>query len=299
MINEKLLEECRNKNIDVNRLISNEINRINTRDLLIERLENEHNPHKVQHCKFIELYRKGMALETPIDIYNELYKDIIKAPFKGSPFNALIQRIANFSKKYTAIFGYFKDKRDINEEDEYDGNSDTNGRVPNISWMKGMIFEIFIEKFSKILESDEDFPYRNYLPNDREGEDNGVDGFGISNLDNKLTTIQLKYISDIRRELLERNIKQFPWQSTKKYGVPIDTYGNMVIVTSCKGLSYYTDDEVFLNCFNILNGEFLKNKTTNYAFWDNLSVMVYDTLRHELTAEEKEKLIKINTIKNR
>ena len=295
-IDEKIIKEFSERKIDINKYLSFELGKIKRSEAKIDEIKESHDINRIQHRKFIELYRRGS--DVGIDIYSELFTDIINPRLDGSSFNKLMSRISNLSKKYAGRFSYYKDIRDIEEEDEYEGND---GNIPNVSLLKGYISEIVYEGFCKSLEKDEDFPFYNFVPNNGE-DDNGVDGFAISKYDNRLTTIQFKYKSLFGKHrnkiyLLERDIKQFAWQSHKKYDIPSNTYGNMVIITNCDGLHYHTDDEVFLNAFNTLNGDFIKNKIENFAFWNGISNMIFDTLDYELTNEEKLKLSKINTIK--
>jgi hypothetical protein len=296
-ITENILKEFKDRNIDINKFLSFELDKFKRSEEKIEEIRGTHDINRIQHAKFIELFRRGC--DVGVDIYSELFTDIINPKLDGSSFNKLMSRISNLSKKYAGIFRYYKNIKDIDDEDEYEGND---GVIPNVSSLKGYISEIFYECFSKLLEKDEDFPFYSYMPNNGEN-DNGVDGFAISKYDNKLATIQNKFKSLFfnghknKIFLIERDIKQFGWQSVKKYGIPLDTYGNMVIITNCEGLHYHTDDEVFLNAFKTLNGNFIKNKIENFAFWNGLSNMVFNTLDYELTNEEKINLSKINTIK--
>ena len=299
-INENIIKEFTERKIDLNKFLSYELVKIKTNEDKIQEVKSLHIKNKIQHEKFIELWRKGN--EVGVDIFCELFREIISPKNKNS-FPILMGRISNLSKKYAAKFNYYKSIEECDMEDEFYGETN-NQLIPNVSLLKGYLSEIFYECFCKILETDEDFPFYSYIPNNS-NDDNGVDGFAISKYDNRLTTVQEKYKTLFvkpkgvpkKTELLERDIKQFPWQSVVKYGVPLETFGNMVVITNCDGLHRHTDNEVYMNSLLTLNGNFIQNKINNFVFWDLLSKMVFDTLNYELSQVEKNNLILINTLK--
>lgn len=130
----------------------------------------------------------------------------------------------------------------------------------------GDLFEIFAECFFTVLKSDNRVGIFGYEPT-KKTDDNGVDGFGIG-IDGKPATVQVKYRGNSVSELKERDIKNFPFQSVKKYKVDIDTKTNMVIFTSSAGLNWYSESNVFDNSMRVINHEMIsKLVDNNQCFW--------------------------------
>lgn len=149
--------------------------------------------------------------------------------------------------------------------------------------MEGDLFEIFGEIYFKLFGSVANAAcgIANYKPVPPI-EDNGVDGFGIG-VDNKPATVQIKFRSNVEKNLLERDIKQFGYQSIIKYNVDKNTKHNMVIFTTASGLHWYTESNIFLGKMRVIGlHEIKKMINNNSCFWINVM---------EIIKNSKEKLI--------
>jgi len=146
---------------------------------------------------------------------------------------------------------------------------------------KGQVFEIFINAALVIIGSHTKLGVYNFKPIPNE-EDYGVDGIGYG-IDNKPLTIQIKYRQDYNTELNQDDLKQFTWQSVRKYGVDPFTNNNLLLITSCKGLHFASAEKVFLGAIREVNLNDLKNIIDdNYVFWNNLLDLVDNTIIYNL-----------------
>lgn len=215
---------------------------------------------RIRHEKFISLFSKDENL------YRALFGDT-------NTFGSLEYRILKISKKHSEHFGYDPGKSGINK-------------------MKGDLFEIFTEALIHLCGSHSSMCISSYRPINS-GNDNGVDGVGMCLKSNQLT-VQVKFRSKVESELISKDIKQFWGQSIVKYGVDKDVKGNMVIVTNCAGVNWYTLKEVLLDKARVINREdilaILKN---NNCFWDNLRLMIIRSLQENLGSDYEYKWEKI------
>ena len=74
--------------------------------------------------------------------------------------------------------------------------------------------------------------------------DTGVDGRGISVLNQRIKTVQVKFRSNPMEELTANkdHLTNFGYASIVRYGVKISDNDNMLIITTGKGLHYFTKD---------------------------------------------------------
>jgi len=204
---------------------------------------------RIRHEQFISLFSKDE------NIYRTLFSG-------NNSFGSLEYRIQKISKKHAEYFGYDPGKSGTNK-------------------MKGDLFEIFTEALIHLCGSHSSVCISTYKPI-VSGNDNGVDGIGLCLKSNPLT-VQVKFRSKIETELISKDIKQFWGQSIVKYGVNKDVKGNMVIVTNCAGVNWYTLKEVLLDKARVINRDdilaILKN---NNCFWDNLRLLVERSLQENL-----------------
>jgi hypothetical protein len=204
---------------------------------------------KIRHEKFMHLFYKDTS------IYQELFGD-------NNSFSSFEYRIKKVSKKKAIYYGY--------EEGEAGENK-----------MKGDLFEIFTEAFIHLCGSHSSVCISSYRPVEI-GNDNGVDGTGLCMKSNTLT-VQVKFRSEIDYELVGGDLKQFWGQSIVRYGVDSQVVGNMVIFTNCSGVNWYTLKDVLMGKIRAINRvdiiAILKN---NNCFWDNLRLIVEDTLKENL-----------------
>jgi len=139
--------------------------------------------------------------------------------------------------------------------------------------VKGDLFEIFAECFFKILSSDNRIGIYNYQPAPSI-DDYGVDGFGIG-MDEKPSTVQVKFRSDVTTELTEKDIKQFAFQSIITYNVDKDTKTNMLVFTNAKRLHWNTESNVLLNRVKSFGYDQISRLVdNNTVFWKNLNDMI-------------------------
>lgn len=144
--------------------------------------------------------------------------------------------------------------------------------------LKGDIFEIFAECFFKILAADNRIGIYNYQPAPPI-DDYGVDGTGIG-MDTKPATIQVKFRSDATTELLQEDLKQFGYQSLRKYRVDVDTTTNMILFTNTNGMHWATESKVLLDGVrSIGNKEISKLIDNNSVFWNEIQDMISETIK--------------------
>jgi hypothetical protein len=137
---------------------------------------------------------------------------------------------------------------------------------------RGDGFELFTEALIKLFPIDNRiigiYDYKNSVQ-----DAPGVDGFGLSAVNGRPSTVQCKFVSDESKLLAandpKSNLMNFAFQSQNKFGVKVDDYNNMLIVTTAEGLHHYTDREMFLGKVRVLNGRAIRELVDdNVAFWD-------------------------------
>lgn len=142
----------------------------------------------------------------------------------------------------------------------------------------GDLFEIFAEGFLKILSTDNRIGIFDYIPV-LSADDNGVDGFG-KNIEGNPCTVQIKYRGNPTYKLLERDIKQFPYQSIRNYNVDPNQKNNMFIFTNCEGLHWYTESKVFNNDLNVINGIMISSLIdNNEGFWIGFENIIVNSIK--------------------
>lgn len=195
----------------------------------------------IEHSAFVELYNKDS------NIFARLFNDT-------KLLNTLINKIQKESKNWEK-FNY----KDENK-------------------MMGDLFEIFSECFFKILGADNRIGVCGYTP-EKSSEDCGVDAFGTG-MDNKPLTVQVKFRSNNETELVSDDIKQFAFQSVKKYKVDIDTRTNMVVFTSANGLNWFTDKNVFVESLRTIGFKEIRTLVdNNICFWNMVRDYVVETIK--------------------
>lgn len=180
-----------------------------------------------------------------IDIEHEQFrniflkdKDVFKKLFNCNTMYGLQRNIISVSKGYKKI-GY----------DDANGNSGKNK-------FAGDLFEIFGELFFKLTSADSRVGVSHYKPT-KDKDDFGVDGTGIA-MNGKKCAIQIKFRSNTLTELLTEDLGNFQGYAYRKYGVPVDTTSNLILLTNCKGLHWNTATNVLdgtVICFDYNNPE--------------------------------------------
>lgn len=207
----------------------------------------------LKHEVFTDLYNKNDQ------IYKSLFDNV-------HTLNGLIYNIKKVCKEYYR-YGY--------EDIESDGVIHHGFKK-----MRGDIFEIFAECFFKINNNNNSIGVSNYTP--VEGiSDYGVDAYGVG-IDNHPCTIQVKFRENVKALLIEKDIKQFPLQSIKKYGVDDNTSTNMIIFTCCAGVHHITQNEVYLGLLRTINKQFIETIVDgNQLFWENIQILINNTIREK------------------
>jgi hypothetical protein len=145
--------------------------------------------------------------------------------------------------------------------------------------LKGDLFEIFSESFFQILGADNRIGIDDYKPVNI--NDNGVDATAIG-MDTKPATIQVKFRSNATEELVERDIKQFPWQSAKVYGVDINTKTNMIVFTNASGMHWYSNKDVFTESIRTLGYDEISQLVNgNTIFWKRVNSLIQETIKNK------------------
>lgn len=131
----------------------------------------------------------------------------------------------------------------------------------------GDAFEVFAEFLIKTHAFDTRIGISNYQPNLL--DDKGVDGIGVgTNL--HPATVQIKYKTNKSSELTSNDdhLSNFLTSSWVDFNVPIDDTNNMLIITNCKGLHFYTKTEMLKNKVRCISGPMLKELVdNNLPFW--------------------------------
>lgn len=206
-------------------------------------------------------------------INHEKFQDILNKDF-GKFFSEMLS-----CRTLNQLVSNIKDISSLYKEYGYIDFIDKNGVTKlGSSKFKGDLFEIFSECFFLLFSSDERVGIYDYKPVPSE-EDNGVDGT-CKNINGFKSTVQIKFKSDPTYELLERDIKQFPFQSYRKYGVDINEDNNMIIFTTCKGLNWKTEKDVFDNAIRVINGDFISNRIdNNEGFWASFRDLILKSIK--------------------
>jgi hypothetical protein len=201
-------------------------------------------------------------------VNHEKFQDILNKDF-GKSFMEILscKTLYELVSKIQNISSLYKDYG-------YDDFTDRDGTIKlGSSKFKGDLFEIFAECFFILFSSDDRVGIYNYKPVPSD-EDNGVDGT-CKNINGLNSTVQIKFKSDPTYELLERDIKQFPFQSYRLYDVDMNEDNNMIIFTTCKGLNWKTEKDVFDNTLRVINGEFISNRIdNNQGFWNSFKDLI-------------------------
>jgi hypothetical protein len=139
---------------------------------------------------------------------------------------------------------------------------------------KGDGFELFVEALIKLSPMDNRIGIGKYEP--VTDGDTGVDGFGIG-IDLKPATVQVKYRSN-NSQLLNSNedhLSNFITASILRYKIDPSSKTNMLIITTAKGLHYFTDNEMFQNKVRCIGYEDLRDMVdNNLLFWDSFRNLV-------------------------
>jgi hypothetical protein len=136
----------------------------------------------------------------------------------------------------------------------------------------GDAFEVFVEMLMKTHSYDRRLGISQYTPCHPNfgNEDHGVDGSGIGT-NNHPATVQAKFRGDPTAVLTANgsHLVNFKNSSHEEYAVKFDDVDNMLIVTNCKGLHYYTEEKMLNKKVRCIGRDHLKQMVdNNLPFWD-------------------------------
>jgi hypothetical protein len=197
--------------------------------------------------------------------------DFLKNIDNFDQFKANIELVAKNYKKYS--YDLVVEKYMIHKNESVDtefGFKDSKFfSLPQIDQLsifkiKGDIFEIFSEFF--FLNHNTIFNIKTYniVPSD---EDYGVDAYGEKS-DGSPFTVQVKYRKNASYALVANDIKLYPFQAIKKYGVKEDS--NIYLLTSCNSIEGITCKKSYLNIFkngNLINNQNIYSLVSRKQFW--------------------------------
>jgi superfamily II DNA or RNA helicase len=197
----------------------------------------------IQHSQFVNLYNKDNTL------FQQLFDGCTNA-------TTLCNRIDSLSERWSDL-----------------GYTEQQGSAK----VKGDLFEIFAEIFFKLNRTNNRVGIFGYEPINAV-EDMGVDGKGIG-IDGKPATVQVKFRSNLTEELNSDDLGQFAWQSVRNYGVPLTTTTNMVVFTSCKGLHWRTQKDMFSDSIRTINIDLIcQHVDNNQPFWLGVAELIETTI---------------------
>lgn len=146
--------------------------------------------------------------------------------------------------------------------------------------------EFFVEIFLKLHPCDNRVGVHNYEPN--EGEDTGIDGFGMNILGEK-SVVQVKFRSNARTMLTANkdhlsNLMSSGMQEGVVFDMENPKNYRHFIFTNAKGLHHFTDEKMYGNkvrCFGY--AQFKSMLDNNMVFWAN-AVRIAKELKSECGA---------------
>lgn len=139
----------------------------------------------------------------------------------------------------------------------------------------GDAFEVFVEMLIKSNEHDIFFGVSGYKPcHPHLGQsDYGVDGHGTG-LNNYPATVQSKFRSpNVELFANKDRLVNFKNSSHEDFKVRFTDTQNMVIVTNCKGVNWFTNDKMLNKKVRCFHRDHIIQLTTNEPFWDHFRIL--------------------------
>lgn len=132
---------------------------------------------------------------------------------------------------------------------------------------KGAGFELFCEFLIRSFPYDKRIGITEYQCVDGD-EDTGVDGYGIG-VNGKPATMQAKYRqADYVLTSNGDNVDRIVTASQNRYGVGIDEFENMLIITSGKEINWFTNDKMMYKKVRTINRRKIRNLVDKHVvFW--------------------------------
>lgn len=143
---------------------------------------------------------------------------------------------------------------------------------------KGRGFECLCEAMFKLMSCDNRIGVYDYrcvgtvADTTLEKADTGVDGYGKNFQTGKPMTVQIKYRGDKTGMLTASHdsLSNFTTSSFIHYKVEPEETNHMLIITTAKGLHYYTEQSMFSNKVRCIGWKGMKELLDgNVAFWNN------------------------------
>jgi hypothetical protein len=137
----------------------------------------------------------------------------------------------------------------------------------------GDVFEIFVEFLIKSNSQNRRIGIVGYTPvNQSNGKkDFGVDGYGISQINGRPATVQIKFRSEMMNYMLTGNkdhLTNFKNNSHETYGVNYGDVDNMLIVSTAGSIHHTTRNEMLNGKVRCLLLDQLEQIAHGVAFWD-------------------------------
>ena len=145
-------------------------------------------------------------------------------------------------------------------------------KIRSIRCFLGNAFEVFTEMLLKSHPYDRWLGVSKYRPHHslHGDEDHGVDGSGVGT-NGRPATVQCKFRGNPTEELTANgaHLSNFKNASHEEYGVVFTDTDNMLIVTNCKGLHFYTEEKMLNKKVRCMGRDKLKEFVdNNIPFWD-------------------------------
>ena len=220
----------------------------------------------LNHSAFFELYRMG-AIST------------LKSIKSFDQFLRLIEISSNNYDKYNYL-EKIRNRKLI--EAKYEESIENTINISNEEYakrkLKGDLFEIFCEYYLLSNQNNYHIKELNIVSPEK---DFGVDFYG--KLTNDIPfTVQVKYRNDKEVRLTHKDIKQFPWQSYKRYNVTIDN--NMWLLASCNNIDDWSNQNIYNDLFrkkNSMGGNFIGYDSINgYGTGEVFFNNFFESLKH-------------------
>lgn len=140
---------------------------------------------------------------------------------------------------------------------------------------KGDALELMVEFLLKWQGHDTHIAIDQYEPIDLE-EDYGVDGVGVSTMNGKIATVQVKYRqADRVLTAIEDHLTNFTSRSWGYHYVDPKSDKNMLLITTGKEVHHNTMTNMFLNKVRVINREGLRELTDKIdGFWQSFKESV-------------------------
>lgn len=160
----------------------------------------------------------------------------------------------------------------------FSGDSESRAFQDAQNIYKGAGFELFCEMLIRSFPYDKRIGISDYKCVDGD-EDTGVDGYGTG-FNGKPATMQAKYRQD--NHVLTANgdnIDRIVTASQNRYGVALDEFENMLIITSGKEVNWFTNDKMMYKKVRTINRRNIRALVDNHiVFWRDFMQAWKDSL---------------------